>query len=172
MPGSGLRFRGSATWSSSYKFTVYLSGDPLVDQRRFSKLLLQGRPCRDTPRLPGEATGTYRKSIAGSLLQPAMPATLLSPDGRAARPTLQVTQIRWFWNFRKAAFGSPGKDAPITQPELVGMDGGRSPREGGQRYRFITDTAVEGRAVRPAANRARWFGSGFRQDSSTSSRRH
>ena len=82
-----------------------------------------------------------------------MPATLLSPDGRAARPTLQVTQIRWFWNFRKAAFGSPGKDAPITQPELVGMDGGRSPREGGQRYRFITDTAVEGRAVRPAANR-------------------
>lgn len=58
-----------------------------------------------------------------------MPATLLSPDGSAARPALQVIQLRRFWNFRTAASGSPGKDAPVTQPELVDVDGGRSPRE-------------------------------------------
>ena len=74
-----------------------------------------------------------------------MPATLLSPDGSAARPALQVIQVRQFWNS-----GSPGKDAPVTQPELVDVDGGRSPREGGQRYSFIADTAVEGRVVRSA----------------------
>ena len=73
---------------------------------------------------------------------------LLSPEGSAARPALQVIQVRRFWNS-----GSPGKDAPVTQPELVDLDGGRSPREGGQRYSFITDTAVEGRVVRSAPSK-------------------